>query len=70
MTRRRRFTAKQKASVCARQNGLCAECGQQLTCLREGFDALLIEREAAYLADIERRLAYPAGGGSELFGEG
>ena len=39
MTRRRRFTAKQKASVCARQSGLCAECGQQLTCPRAVCEA-------------------------------
>ena len=39
-----------------------------LACLREGFDALLIEREAEYVADIKRRLAHPAGGDTPLFG--
>ena len=41
-----------------------------VACLREGFDALLIEREAEYVADIRRRLAHPGGGGTALFGEG
>lgn len=39
-----------------------------MACLREGFDAILIEREAEYVADINRRLAHVAGLDSPLFG--
>ena len=39
-----------------------------MACLREGFDAILIEREAEYVADIERRLAHVAGLDTALFG--
>lgn len=34
-----------------------------LAAMREGFDAILIEREAQYVADIERRLAWARGEG-------
>ena len=40
-----------------------------MACLREGFDAILIEREAEYVADIRRRIAHVSGGGTPLFGE-
>jgi DNA modification methylase len=38
-----------------------------MACLREGFDAILIEREAEYIADIKRRLAHVKGEDSPLF---
>jgi len=37
--------------------------------LAEGLDAILIEREAAYIADIERRLAHVEGTDTPLFTE-
>jgi site-specific DNA-methyltransferase (adenine-specific) len=39
-----------------------------MACLREGFDAILIEREAEYVADIRRRIAHVSGMDSPLFG--
>jgi hypothetical protein len=36
-------------------------------CIREGFDAVLIEREPEYVADIERRLAHICGADTPLF---
>ena len=39
-----------------------------MACLREGFDAILIEREAEYVADIRRRIAHVSGLDSPLFG--
>ena len=36
-------------------------------CIREGFDAILIEREAEYVADIRRRIARGQGLDSPLF---
>lgn len=45
-------------------------CTAGLACQREGFDALLIEREADYVADFKHRQEHPAGGGTRLFGEG
>lgn len=39
-----------------------------MACLAEGFDAILIEREEEYVADIERRIAHVSGGGTALFG--
>ena len=38
-----------------------------MACLREGFDAILIEREAEYVADIERRIAHVSGADAPLF---
>jgi site-specific DNA-methyltransferase (adenine-specific) len=38
-----------------------------MACLREGFDCILIEREAEYVADIERRIAHVSGTDSPLF---
>ena len=38
-----------------------------MACLREGFDAVLIEREAEYVADIQRRIAHVSGEDSPLF---
>lgn len=38
-----------------------------MACMREGFDAILIEREPEYCADIERRLAHVAGADTPLF---
>jgi hypothetical protein len=35
--------------------------------IREGFDAVLIEREPEYVADIERRLAHICGADTPLF---
>jgi len=40
-----------------------------VACLREGFDATLIEREPQYCADIERRLAHVRGADLPLFSE-
>ena len=39
-----------------------------MACLREGFRAVLIEREAEYVADIRRRLAHVSGADMPLFG--
>ena len=39
-----------------------------MACLREGFNAILIEREAEYVADIRRRIAHVSGLDSPLFG--
>lgn len=41
-----------------------------MAAMREGFDAILIEREAEYIADIRRRLDHVAGLDSPLFGAG
>lgn len=38
-----------------------------MACLAEGFDAILIEQEAEYVADIERRIAHVSGGDTPLF---
>lgn len=38
-----------------------------MACLREGFDAVLIEREAEYVADIKRRIAHVSGEDAPLF---
>lgn len=38
-----------------------------MACLREGFDAVLIEREAEYVADIHRRIAHVSGQDAPLF---
>ncbi len=38
-----------------------------MACLREGFDAVLIEREAEYVADINRRLKHVKGEDAPLF---
>jgi site-specific DNA-methyltransferase (adenine-specific) len=38
-----------------------------MACLREGFDCILIEREAQYVADIHRRLAHVEGADAPLF---
>lgn len=38
-----------------------------MACLREGFNAILIEREAEYVADIQRRLAHVRGEDAPLF---
>ena len=38
-----------------------------MACLREGFNAVLIEREAEYVADIHRRLAHVKGDDTPLF---
>ena len=40
-----------------------------MACLREGFNAILIEREVEYVADIRRRLAHVSGGDTPLFTE-
>lgn len=39
-----------------------------MACLREGFDAILIEREGEYVADIRRRLGHVRGDDLPLFG--
>lgn len=39
-----------------------------MACLREGFRALLIEREAEYVADIHKRLQHVRGADTPLFG--
>ncbi len=41
-----------------------------MACLAEGFDAILVEREAEYAADIRRRLAHVSGGDTPLFAGG
>lgn len=38
-----------------------------MACMREGFNAILIEREAEYIADIHRRLAHVKGADTPLF---
>lgn len=38
-----------------------------MACMREGFDCILIEREANYIADIKRRLAHVKGEDTPLF---
>ena len=38
-----------------------------MACLREGFNAILIEREAKYVADIRRRVAHVSGLDAPLF---
>lgn len=38
-----------------------------MACLREGFDCILIEREAQYVADIHKRLAHVEGADTPLF---
>jgi site-specific DNA-methyltransferase (adenine-specific) len=40
-----------------------------MACMREGFNAILIEREAEYVADIKRRLAHVSGQDAPLFSE-
>ena len=40
-----------------------------MACLREGFDCILIEREAEYIADIHRRLAHVEGADTPLFAQ-
>jgi site-specific DNA-methyltransferase (adenine-specific) len=40
-----------------------------MACMAEGFDCTLIEREAEYAADIERRLAHVHGADTPLFSE-
>ena len=37
--------------------------------MREGCNAILIERETAYVADIRRRIAMLSGGGTPLLGD-
>lgn len=39
-----------------------------MACMREGFNAILIEREAEYVADIRRRVAHVKGEDAPLFG--
>ena len=39
-----------------------------MACMREGFRAVLIEREAEYVADIRRRIAHVKGEDAPLFG--
>lgn len=38
-----------------------------MACLAEGFDAILVEREAEYVADIKRRIAHVSGEDTPLF---
>jgi site-specific DNA-methyltransferase (adenine-specific) len=40
-----------------------------MACMREGFNAVLIEREAEYIADIKRRIAHVQGLDAPLFAE-
>ncbi len=40
-----------------------------MACIREGFRAILIEREAEYVADIKRRIAHVRGDDAPLFAE-
>lgn len=40
-----------------------------MACMREGFDAILIEREAEYVADIKRRIAHVHGHDAPLFAD-
>lgn len=39
-----------------------------MACMREGFNAILIEREAQFVADIKRRIAHVSGLDAPLFG--
>ena len=39
-----------------------------MACLREGFNAILIEREAEYVQDIKSRIAHVSGADTPLFG--
>jgi DNA modification methylase len=39
-----------------------------MACMREGFNAVLIEREVEYVADIKRRIAHVSGLDAPLFG--
>ena len=39
-----------------------------MACMREGFNAILIERESEYVADIKRRIAHVSGLDAPLFG--
>lgn len=41
-----------------------------MACMREGFNAILIEREAEYVADIKRRIAHVSGQDAPLFAGG
>ena len=38
-----------------------------MACMREGFNAILVEREAEYVADIQRRIAHVHGTDAPLF---
>lgn len=38
-----------------------------MACMAEGFDAILIEREAQFVADIKRRIAHVSGQDAPLF---
>ncbi|KKK91081.1 hypothetical protein LCGC14_2716560 [marine sediment metagenome] len=40
-----------------------------MACVREGFKAILIEREAEYFEDIKRRLEHISGGDTPLFAD-
>ena len=40
-----------------------------MACLREGFDCVLVEREAEYVADINRRLQHVEGADTPLFAD-
>ena len=40
-----------------------------MAAMREGFNAILIEREAEYVADIQRRLDHVHGHDTPLFAE-
>ena len=40
-----------------------------MACIREGFDCILIEREAEYIADIRKRLDHVAGADTPLFAD-
>lgn len=41
-----------------------------MACLAEGFDCILVEREAEYAADIRRRIAHVSGADTPLFSQG
>lgn len=41
-----------------------------MACLAEGFDCILVEREAEYVADIRRRIAHVSGEDTPLFAGG
>lgn len=49
---------------------LHGDCLGIMARLREGFDCILIEREAAYVADIRRRLDHVKGADTPLFAGG
>lgn len=40
-----------------------------MACMAEGFDAILIEREAEYVADIKRRIGHVGGADTPLFAD-